>query len=218
MYHPRIQAWFVAAFAAAVLTSCHRKAPAPVTPARVGLPKAEPPAVEPPKPLPPAPKIATVPPENPPVLVEVKPPPPPKKDPPPPKKKARASRRPRPAEPKPVEAAQAKPVEAPPESAPAAATNPAPAPAVPEPRLAPMLTPNQTKEYAKKLDGALDRAKNAVGVLEKKALSSEQKDTVTTIKSFVAQAEQAREQDLVSAVSLAERADLLSRDLLDRLR
>jgi hypothetical protein len=81
-----------------------------------------------------------------------------------------------------------------------------------------MLPADQVKEYAKKLEGALERAKSAVVIIQSKNLNNEQKDTFSTIKSFVAQAEQAREQDLVSAVSLAERADLLSRDLLDRLR
>ncbi len=81
-----------------------------------------------------------------------------------------------------------------------------------------MLSSDQTKEYKRKLDSALERAKGAVLIIQGKTLNDEQKDTVTTIRSFVAQAEQAREQDLVSAVSLAERADLLSRDLLDRLR
>jgi hypothetical protein len=212
MYHPRMHAWIVIAFAV-LLGSCNKKAPSPPVPARVVLPKTEP-AKELPKPLPPAPRIATVPPEDPPVLVEVNPPPAPKPQPPPAQKKGRASRRKAP-EVKPVEAAQAKPVEVIAEP-PTGPTTPAPAPT--GPRLAPMLTPDQTKEYTRKFEGALDRAKTAVTLIQGKALNTEQKETVTTIKSFVAQAEQAREQDLVSAVSLAERADLLSRDLLDRLR
>ena len=149
--------------------------------------------------------------------MEVNPPPAPKPQPPPAQKKGRASRK-KAADVKPVEAAQAKPVEViaePPTSGP---NTPGPSPGPTGPRLAPMLTQDQMKEYTRKFEGALDRAKSAVVLIQGKALNTEQKETVTTIKSFVAQAEQAREQDLVSAVSLAERADLLSRDLLDRLR
>jgi hypothetical protein len=81
-----------------------------------------------------------------------------------------------------------------------------------------MLSQAETREYQKRLDGALERAKGAVLIIQGKTLSGEQRETVGRIRSFVAQAEQVREQDLIGAVNLAERADLLSKDLLDRLK
>jgi hypothetical protein len=48
-------------------------------------------------------------------------------------------------------------------------------------------------------------------------LTAEQRDTAKLIQTFLSQAEQAREQDLVTAVNLAKRADLLAKDLLERL-
>jgi hypothetical protein len=96
------------------------------------------------------------------------------------------------------------------------------APVVPPPAAAPKLgqifTPEESKDYARRLETSLDRVKNALVIIEGKSVNRQDKETIDRIKSFVAQAEQARNQDLVSAVSLAERADLLSRDLLDRLR
>ena len=49
------------------------------------------------------------------------------------------------------------------------------------------------------------------------------KDTLAHVREcgsdgFIVQAEQSRNQDLTSATSLAERADLLAKDLLERLR
>jgi hypothetical protein len=54
-------------------------------------------------------------------------------------------------------------------------------------------------------------------VLAGKNLNAEQGEIAKRIQTFQKQAEQAREQDLVTAVSLARRADLLATDLLKRL-
>jgi hypothetical protein len=50
-----------------------------------------------------------------------------------------------------------------------------------------------------------------------KNLTPEQKDIAERVQTYLKQAEQAREQDLVTAVNLARRADLLAKDLLERL-
>jgi vacuolar-type H+-ATPase subunit E/Vma4 len=50
-----------------------------------------------------------------------------------------------------------------------------------------------------------------------KRLNAEQTQAVENIKTFQKQAEQAREQDLLTAANLARRADLLAKDLLERL-
>jgi hypothetical protein len=50
-----------------------------------------------------------------------------------------------------------------------------------------------------------------------KNLTPELKDIAERARTYLSQAEQAREQDLVTAVNLARRADLLAKDLLERL-
>ena len=97
-----------------------------------------------------------------------------------------------------------------------AATGPA-APAAVAPRLAQMLTPEEQRENVKALDESLDRVNRNLLILEGKNLTADQKETAERIRTFRKQAEQAREQDLLTAVSLARRADLLAKDLLERL-
>jgi hypothetical protein len=72
------------------------------------------------------------------------------------------------------------------------------------------------REYNRELDERLDRVKKALVVLAKKSLTAEQSDIAARVTTFERQAEQVREQDLVTAVSLAKRADLLAQDLLNR--
>jgi len=87
----------------------------------------------------------------------------------------------------------------------------------PPPRLGQIFTPEQRREYTKALEESLDRVRKALGVLDRKPLNPEQADIRNRIRTFQKQAEQAREQDLVTAVNLARRADLLAKDLLERL-
>jgi hypothetical protein len=54
--------------------------------------------------------------------------------------------------------------------------------------------------------------------VETKSLTTEQTEIVGRIRSFLLQAEQTKEKDLATAVRLAARADLLSRDLLTQIR
>jgi hypothetical protein len=54
--------------------------------------------------------------------------------------------------------------------------------------------------------------------LGKKNLRSSDRDTVDLIRSFQSQAKQAHDEDLVTAVGLATRADVLAKDLLGRLQ
>ena len=97
---------------------------------------------------------------------------------------------------------------------------PAPTPTpdpLPVPRLGQIFTADQLREYNRTLDESLDRVKRALSAIDRKSVSIEQADTVNRIRTFQKQAEQARDQDLVTAVSLARRADLLAQDLLQRL-
>jgi hypothetical protein len=85
------------------------------------------------------------------------------------------------------------------------------------PKLGPLFTAEQTREYVKDLEDSLERVKRALTTLGRKRLNAEQVVTVERIRTFQKQAEQARQEDLVTAVNLARRADLLAQDLLGRL-
>jgi hypothetical protein len=80
-----------------------------------------------------------------------------------------------------------------------------------------IFTPEEFKEYTQNLDQSLDNVRRALGTLGKKRLNKQDGLTVERIQTFQRQAEQARQEDLVTAVSLARRADLLAQDLLKRL-
>ncbi len=214
-------AWCLVALLAS--SGCARKSTPRPAPATVIIPKAKSPAQKPAT-LPPGPTLNTsrIPESKPPEPEIQLPPPPPK---PVPAKKSRRNARKGSTAPKPEapRIAETKPV------SPAAEPKPetempkpeADAPKVETPVLSPqlevILTPEQNRDYTKRIESALDRARNAVQLIQAKSLNSAQKDTVSRIQSFIAQAEQARMQDLVSSLSLAERADLLSKDLLERI-
>jgi hypothetical protein len=85
------------------------------------------------------------------------------------------------------------------------------------PRLAQILTPEATRENTKALEESLDRVNRILASVGGKNLSADQKETVLRIRTYQKQAEQVREQDLLTAVSLARRADLLAKDLLEHL-
>ena len=100
----------------------------------------------------------------------------------------------------------------------AAAPPPAPAAeAPPPPRLGQIFTAEQLKEYNRNLDESLDRVKKVLAAVGGRSLNPDMNEIVGRIQTFQKQAEQARELDLVTAVNLARRADLLAQDLIKRL-
>jgi hypothetical protein len=122
-------------------------------------------------------------------------------------------------------------VEPPPEAPPARRGNvattppkpvpPPPAPPPPEtpppPKLGQIFTAEQLRGYNRAIDESLDRVRKTLAAVAGRNLTAEQGEIAERIRTFQKQAEQAREQDLVTAVSLARRADLLAKDLLERL-
>lgn len=101
---------------------------------------------------------------------------------------------------------------------PAAPPPPAPAPEVPPPpRLGQIFTADQLREYRRNLDESLERVRKVLVAVVGKNLTGDLTEMVGRIQTFQRQAEQARETDLVTAVNLARRADLLAQDLLKRL-
>lgn len=107
-------------------------------------------------------------------------------------------------------------------AAPPAAPEPAPAPETPpaEPvlQLAPLLSAEQQASYNAAIDAALQRAEANLARLDPRRLNGSQRANFLRARSFVEQARQARATDLRVARSLAERADLLARDLARNFR
>ena len=104
----------------------------------------------------------------------------------------------------------------------------APKPASPEtvapqdpsrvPQLTQILTPAEQEAHQKAIEAAIDNAEANLAKLAGQRLNASQQANVERAKSFIQQARQTRANDLATARSLAERADLLSQDLIRNLR
>jgi hypothetical protein len=90
-------------------------------------------------------------------------------------------------------------------------------PAAPALKLSQILTPEEYRRNTQDLEKYSESVKSRLAKLAGKSLTAEQKDIAERVQTYLIQAEQAREQDLVTAVNLARRADLLAKDLVDRL-
>ncbi len=117
-----------------------------------------------------------------------------------------------PAPPKPV---PAKPVVAP-KPAPTV-VNVTPTPATPAPKPTTIFSAEERRRMNQEIDQSLDRVRKALARVEGKNVSAELTALANNARAFMMQAEQARVQDLVTAVSLAKRADLFAADLVQRL-
>ncbi|HEV8042098.1 MAG TPA: hypothetical protein VGP62_24675 [Bryobacteraceae bacterium] len=108
--------------------------------------------------------------------------------------------------------------------------NPAPAATAPQsaapasvtptdpPRLGDVLSPDQQHQYIAAIDVSLAHAQASLDFISTRQLSKEQKATVGEIVNFMQQAQEKRKNDLAAAKSLAERAEVLSHDLVASLR
>ncbi|MCE5307651.1 MAG: hypothetical protein LLG20_08405 [Acidobacteriales bacterium] len=90
-------------------------------------------------------------------------------------------------------------------------------PAAPQPRLGEMLSPEELREHVKNYDHSLRETQNMLAQIQKRTLTADQSQSAARIRTFLAQAEETRRSDLVAAVNLARRAELLARDLLSHL-
>ena len=94
---------------------------------------------------------------------------------------------------------------------------PSETPSAPALRLSQILTPEESRRNLQELDQYMQSVKRALTRVAGRNLTPAQKDIAERVQTYLTQAEQAREQDLVTAVNLARRADLLAKDLLERL-
>jgi hypothetical protein len=90
-------------------------------------------------------------------------------------------------------------------------------PPVAPPKIAQILTPQESNNLTRTYDESMARVDRALLDLGKKNLAAADRDTVEQIRSFQAQAKQTKEQDLMTAIGFARRADALAKDLLGRL-
>jgi hypothetical protein len=101
-----------------------------------------------------------------------------------------------------------------PAASPAIETSPsntgAPAPPL---RLGPMTTPEQEHDLNGQIDQMLSNAEATLNTFQGRALTRDQETAVAQVKSFIRQARDRRKSDLPGARSLAQRAEILSRDL-----
>ena len=105
-------------------------------------------------------------------------------------------------------------------STPAAPAQPQPSPTAPAdpPRLGDILTPDQQHQYNAAIDLSLAHAQASLTYITTRQLTKEQEATVAQIQNFIEQAQEKRKDELGAAKSLAERAEVLSHDLVASLR
>lgn len=115
------------------------------------------------------------------------------------------------------------PVAPPPQRRPPVAASPKPVAAPPAldtpatPKIVQIFSPERERQLTREYNDSMDGAQRVLEKAAGKNLTAEQRDKVAQIRDFVTQAKQAKEQDLVTAVSLASHADILAKDLLNRL-
>jgi len=85
-------------------------------------------------------------------------------------------------------------------------------------RLGEMLTPEQERQYNSAMDQSLQRAQANIARVSNRQLSKEQQGVVAQVRSFIEQAQGTRKTNLTAAKSLAERADVLARELARTVR
>jgi hypothetical protein len=103
-------------------------------------------------------------------------------------------------------------------SAPASAPATSAAPPAPPPKLGDVLTPDERKQYGASIDQSLSRAQTSLNSIAGRQLNKDQQAEVEQIRNFMQQAQGSRGSDPGGAKSLAERAEVLARDLAATFR
>ena len=93
-----------------------------------------------------------------------------------------------------------------------------PQPADPPPVLAPVLSAAQQEAFSKAIDQAIQAVESGLAAVGSKALNPTQRANADRARSFVAQAQQTRATDLVTAKTLADRAVILAQSLVAELQ
>jgi hypothetical protein len=91
-------------------------------------------------------------------------------------------------------------------------------PAAPTPQLAPVLTPDQQRQLGADIDQSLEHAQASLRSIGNRQLTQQQHADMDDIRNFIRQAQATRSTDLPAAKRLAERAEVLARNLEKSLR
>jgi hypothetical protein len=93
--------------------------------------------------------------------------------------------------------------------------DPTPPPAAPAAlQLSEILTDDRKRQIETEFSASVMRARAAVTWASGRTLTTQQNEAVQRIRTFLEQAEESKAKDLVTALQLARRADLLGQDLL----
>jgi hypothetical protein len=93
----------------------------------------------------------------------------------------------------------------------------APAPA-PAPQLGELLTPGRRQQYEQDFTRSVTQARAVLSQLSGRKLTAGDQQAVGRVGTFLQQAEQVKGNDLVTALQLAKRAEVLAQDLLKSLK
>jgi len=92
------------------------------------------------------------------------------------------------------------------------------APPTPAPQLVIVLSPDEQRQYNANIDQKLQSAESSLRSIAQRRLSKEQRASMEEARNFVRQAQALRPSDLPGALRLAERAQVLARNLASSLR
>jgi hypothetical protein len=77
-----------------------------------------------------------------------------------------------------------------------------------------ILSPEQARELKGQITLSLDSARRSLAAVGSRSLTREQREAMRLARSFISQAERARDRDLSLAAQLARRADLLAQSVV----
>jgi hypothetical protein len=86
------------------------------------------------------------------------------------------------------------------------------------PQLSEILTEDRRRQYETEFAGYVSRAREILSQASHRRANNQQQQTILRIRTFLQQAEESKVKDIVTALQLARRADLLAQDLLKSLR
>ncbi len=120
--------------------------------------------------------------------------------------------------PQPKQTVRRKPSPLPPAPGGTPAPTPSTASAAPPPELREIISGDQRRQYETEFSQDVERAGAALKLAGARSLTNEQQETTARIRTFLAQATAARDNDISTALQLARRADLLSQELLKSMK
>jgi hypothetical protein len=97
-------------------------------------------------------------------------------------------------------------------------TAPAPPTTASHPQIGLILTADQQRQYNRAIDDSLARARASLASFSSRQLTQAQQTNLGQIQNFMQQAETTRASDLPAAKRLAERAEVLAKNLAKSLR